>query len=97
MGQGWWRCNGVFKDVNLDLCVFVPVQISAEDYTAAQPDPVAQFSKPVCGHMNEDHASAIAAIIQHCAGISVRLNASYTCSMLCTVCNSLTGKRSRLV
>ena len=29
-----------------------PPQVSAEDYLAAKPDPVAQFAAPVCGHMN---------------------------------------------
>lgn len=28
------------------------MQVSAEEYAAAQPDPVAKFSGPVCGHMN---------------------------------------------
>lgn len=30
-------------------------KVTAEEYAAAQPDPVAPFSGPVCGHMNEDH------------------------------------------
>jgi putative heme iron utilization protein len=46
-------------------------KISAQDYLAATPDPVAKFSGPVAGHMNEDHADSIVAMVKHCAGITV--------------------------
>lgn len=45
--------------------------MTEEEYSTAVPDPVAQFSAPVAGHMNEDHADAVAAIVKHVAGISV--------------------------
>ena len=45
--------------------------ISSGDYTSAEPDPVAQFSAPVCGHMNEDHADATVAMVKHYIGITV--------------------------
>jgi hypothetical protein len=54
------------------MCASLSLQVSAEDYLAAKPDPVAKFSGPVCKHMNEDHADAIAAIVQNYAGITVR-------------------------
>jgi putative heme iron utilization protein len=41
------------------------------EYWEATPDPVAQFSKPVCGHMNDDHADAIVAMVKHAVGIEV--------------------------
>lgn len=46
-------------------------KVSGEDYLAASPDPVAQFSAPVCGHMNADHAEATVAMIKHYVGITV--------------------------
>jgi len=46
-------------------------KISAEEYMAANPDPIACFSAPVCGHMNADHAEATAAMIEHYVGIHV--------------------------
>jgi putative heme iron utilization protein len=46
-------------------------RVSAGDYAAAAPDPVAQFSGPVCGHMNADHGEATRAMVRHYAGITV--------------------------
>lgn len=45
--------------------------ISAADYAAAAPDPIAPFSAPVAGHMNADHAESTAAMVRHYVGISV--------------------------
>lgn len=45
--------------------------ISPEAYLTASPDPVAQFSAPVCGHMNADHGDATIAMMKHFAGITV--------------------------
>jgi pyruvate/2-oxoglutarate/acetoin dehydrogenase E1 component len=47
------------------------LQVSAQDYLSASPDPVARFSNPICKHMNDDHADAIAAIVLHCSGLKV--------------------------
>ena len=46
------------------------LQISAEEYNAAEADPIAPFSSPVAGHMNEDHADATRAMIKHYVGIT---------------------------
>ena len=37
--------------------------VAGADYAAASPDPVTPFSPPVCGHMNADHADAVAAMV----------------------------------
>ena len=47
------------------------MQVAADAFWAAEPDPVAAFSKPVCGHMNADHADSTKAIVQHYTGIAV--------------------------
>lgn len=44
--------------------------VSADDYRAAKPDPVAQFSAPVCGHMNADHEGDILAMVKHYTGLA---------------------------
>lgn len=46
-------------------------RVSGDEYTVAAPDPVAAFAAPVCGHMNDDHADSIRAMVKHYAGISV--------------------------
>jgi len=43
--------------------------ITAEEYAAAKPDPVAQFSGPVAGHMNDDHEDAMIAIVKGSTGL----------------------------
>ena len=47
------------------------IQVKPAEYWGAQPDPVAQFSGPVCSHMNADHADSTAAVIKHYVGIDV--------------------------
>ena len=51
---------------------FHRLQIPAEEYAAAVPDPVAQFSKPICQHMNARHADSTAAMVAHYVGMEVR-------------------------
>lgn len=46
-------------------------QVSGEEYRNAKPDPIYQFSAPVAGHMNADHADATAAIVRDVVGITV--------------------------
>ncbi|KAI7841182.1 hypothetical protein COHA_005148 [Chlorella ohadii] len=46
-------------------------KITAEEYAEAAPDPIYQFSAPVGGHMNEDHADATRAMVKHYVGITV--------------------------
>mmetsp|Transcript_21468 Transcript_21468/g.35940 ORF Transcript_21468/g.35940 Transcript_21468/m.35940 type:complete len:132 (+) Transcript_21468:728-1123(+) len=43
--------------------------VSPADYMAARPDPLRQFATPVMSHMNDDHADAIIAMVQHYAGV----------------------------
>lgn len=38
--------------------------VTAEEYTAAKPDPVAEFSNDIASHMNEDHMQATIAMVQ---------------------------------
>ena len=38
--------------------------VTPDEYTAAKPDPVAEFSAPIAGHMNEDHMSATIAMVE---------------------------------
>lgn len=53
------------------LCRFQPAwQITPEEYAEAGPDPIYQFSGPVGGHMNDDHADATRAMIKHYVGIT---------------------------
>ena len=35
--------------------------IKADQYLGAEVDPVAQYSAPICKHMNEDHAESVLA------------------------------------
>lgn len=37
--------------------------VTAKEYTAATPDPIAQFSAHIANHMNEDHMDATIAMI----------------------------------
>eukprot|EP00443_Scrippsiella_acuminata_P101701 CAMPEP_0115691582 /NCGR_PEP_ID=MMETSP0272-20121206/62731_1 /TAXON_ID=71861 /ORGANISM="Scrippsiella trochoidea, Strain CCMP3099" /LENGTH=360 /DNA_ID=CAMNT_0003131567 /DNA_START=50 /DNA_END=1128 /DNA_ORIENTATION=+ len=43
--------------------------ITAEEYAAAKPDPVAPFSGPIAGHMNDDHGDATLAIVKGTTGL----------------------------
>jgi putative heme iron utilization protein len=45
--------------------------VSPAEYLGSQPDPVSAFSPPVCGHMNQDHADDMMAMISHYAGLKV--------------------------
>jgi putative heme iron utilization protein len=45
--------------------------VPGNEYSQAAADPVAQFSSPVCTHMNEDHQDATIAMIKHYIGITV--------------------------
>ncbi|WCJ43630.1 FMN binding [Euphorbia peplus] len=46
-------------------------EFSREEYQAAKVDPIAQFSKPVAGHMNRDHGEDTRLIVQHSTSIPV--------------------------
>jgi hypothetical protein len=47
------------------------VQFTAEEFFAAQPDPISQFSAPIAGHMNEVGGASDAGI------------AAMRCALLC--------------
>jgi hypothetical protein len=42
--------------------------VSAEDYTSAKPDPLAEAAMGIIQHMNSDHAAALTQISGHNAG-----------------------------
>ena len=42
--------------------------ISAEDYTSARPDPLAEVASGIIQHMNTDHADALLLIARRLAG-----------------------------
>lgn len=43
--------------------------VSADEYKAATPDPISQFSGPVAKHMNDDHTDAIIAMAKTVPGV----------------------------
>eukprot|EP00884_Botryococcus_braunii_P004094 jgi/Botrbrau1/13686/Bobra.0378s0015.1 len=66
----WFRMDTV-KAVRLVGGFARAGQVTEEEYRTAVPDPVAQFSGPVAGHMNDDHSDAIVAIVKQVVGITV--------------------------
>ncbi|PSC75188.1 FMN-binding split barrel [Micractinium conductrix] len=77
--NSFWVEFGDFSFFRLDEIVLARLvagfaragKVTAEEYAEAQPDPIAPFSAPVAGHMNDDHADATAAMIKHYVGITV--------------------------
>ena len=64
---GFWR-------LNVERCRYVGgfghmSWVSAEDYAAAEPDPLADAGPGVVAHMNQDHADANLEIVQRLAGL----------------------------
>jgi hypothetical protein len=45
--------------------------VSAEQYTTAKPDPLAEAAMGIIQHMNADHAAALSQITEHYAGEAV--------------------------
>eukprot|EP00403_Amphidinium_massartii_P021150 CAMPEP_0178400086 /NCGR_PEP_ID=MMETSP0689_2-20121128/15609_1 /TAXON_ID=160604 /ORGANISM="Amphidinium massartii, Strain CS-259" /LENGTH=351 /DNA_ID=CAMNT_0020020873 /DNA_START=101 /DNA_END=1156 /DNA_ORIENTATION=- len=45
--------------------------VTAEEYSAAKPDPIAAFGPGVAGHMNDDHREATIAMVGNYIGIDV--------------------------
>lgn len=45
--------------------------IKADQYLGAKVDPVAQYSAPICKHMNDDHLEEVSKYVTHYAGITV--------------------------
>ena len=52
--------------------------VSAEDYRAAEPDPLASAAAGILRHMNDDHASAVLAYARALAGIADASGATMT-------------------
>ena len=52
--------------------------VSAEDYRAAEPDPLARASKDILTHMNDDHADAVLAYATKLAGVADATAATMT-------------------
>ena len=77
--QSFWVEFGDFTWFRMDQVLSARVvggfaragKVSGEEYAAANVDPVAAFSGPVCGHMNADHAESTQAMIKHYIGITV--------------------------
>lgn len=46
--------------------------ITPEDFYKAKPDPLCSFAEPIMKHMNEDHADANQAMVEHSIGIPCR-------------------------
>ncbi|CAM8933155.1 unnamed protein product [Rhodiola kirilowii] len=46
-------------------------EFSKDEYAAAKPDPIAQFSKPIASHMNKDHGEDTKLIVHHSTSIPV--------------------------
>lgn len=52
--------------------------VSADDYRAAEPDPVDVATPGIIEHMNDDHADANLAYVQHLAGLTDATSATLT-------------------
>ncbi|KAF1886175.1 hypothetical protein Lal_00045405 [Lupinus albus] len=50
--------------------IIVP-EFTGDEFKAAKVDPIAQFSKPVASHMNNDHAEDTKVIVQHWTSVPV--------------------------
>ena len=77
--QSFWVEFGDFSWFKMDEVLSARVvggfaragAVNGNEYSQAAVDPVAQFSRPVCAHMNEDHQDATVAMIKHYVGITV--------------------------
>ncbi|GAB4843728.1 hypothetical protein Ancab_013693 [Ancistrocladus abbreviatus] len=46
-------------------------EFSGKEYSAAEVDPIHQFSKPIASHMNKDHTDETKLIVQHSTSVQV--------------------------
>ncbi|GJN11269.1 hypothetical protein PR202_ga29447 [Eleusine coracana subsp. coracana] len=58
-------------------------EFSAAEYKDAKVDPISQFSAPIIGHMNKDHADDTKLIVQHSINVKARNDKSYLHTLLC--------------
>jgi hypothetical protein len=76
--------SGMLNGLSSPACPFPPrgccllralplLQVTAEDYLAASPDPVASFAPHVAGHMNgeDSHVQDMRDMVQHYVGLGV--------------------------
>lgn len=88
--QSFWVEFGDFSWFRMDTVVTARLvggfgrikQISAEEFAAAQSDPVAHFAAPIAQHMNADHADSILAMLRHYIGIDVQSGSIQTLDRL---------------
>lgn len=66
----WWRMEQL-QAVRLVGGFARAGGVTPEEYCEAEVDPVAQFSKPVADHMNDDHADSLVASVKHYVDIDV--------------------------
>ena len=43
--------------------------IKPEEFAQAEVDSIVQYSEPICGHMNDDHAESTVAMVEHFIGL----------------------------
>src|SRR5215212_4704645 len=56
--------------------------VSADDYQAAEPDPLMDAAPHILGHMNADHAEALRAIAKHFGGLDAEEATMVSCDRL---------------
>ena len=62
----WWRME--IKTIRFVGGFARAGAIDADDYHAAEPDPISAFAAPVMAHMNGDHSDASLAMVKHYIG-----------------------------
>lgn len=76
-GDAYWIDFGDFSFFHMDSIETIRFvggfamagSITAAEYLAAKPDPLASFSDAVMTHMNDDHSDSIVAMVNHYAGV----------------------------
>lgn len=66
----WFRMNEVIEG-RFNGGFARAATLSPSEYSNAQSDPVAGFSAPIAGHMNQDHSDSTCAMVAHYAGLTV--------------------------
>ncbi|KAK9806037.1 hypothetical protein WJX73_007765 [Symbiochloris irregularis] len=51
-------------------------KVGAQEFAAAQPDPIAPISQPIATHVNDDHSKATLAIVQHFVPLDAPITAA---------------------
>jgi putative heme iron utilization protein len=66
--------------------------VKVEDYSTAEPDPLAPFAAGILEHMNADHAEALRAITRHFAGLAAEEATMVSCDRLGFVVRARTNE-----